>query len=190
VQHDLTGNNQQDLRKTITSPEMGSRPLRLAYVGLGSNLEHPVRQILAAFEALGALPDTRIKARSSLYRTAPLGRLDQPDFVNAVALLQTGLGARELLDGLLAIEERHGRRRSTPNAPRTLDLDLLLLGDEVLSQPGLEVPHPRMHERAFVLLPLSEIDPGAVVPGRGPVADLLQNVPDQPVTRIEADADD
>jgi 2-amino-4-hydroxy-6-hydroxymethyldihydropteridine diphosphokinase len=119
-----------------------------------------------------------------------MGRLDQPDFVNAVAELETELSARALLEGLLAIEACHSRRRSTPNAPRTLDLDLLLLGEEVISEPGLEVPHPRMHDRAFVLLPLSEIDPDACVPGRGRVADLLHNVAGQRVTRIDAGADE
>jgi len=159
-------------------------------VGLGSNLEDPVRQVLSALEALGRLPHTRVNARSSLYRSAPMGRLDQPDFINAVAELETGLSARALLEGLLAVEAGHGRTRSTPNAPRTLDLDLLLVGDEVISEPGLEVPHPRMHERAFVLLPLSEIDPDVRVPGRGRVAVLLQNIGDQQVTRIDVDADD
>ncbi len=159
-------------------------------MGLGSNLKDPVRQVLTAFEALDRLPHTRVNARSSLYRTAPMGRLDQPDFVNAVAQLETELSARALLEGLLAIEARHSRRRSTPNAPRTLDLDLLLLGEEVISEPGLEVPHPRMHDRAFVLLPLSEIDPDACVPGRGRVADLLQNVAGQRVIRIDAGADE
>lgn len=159
-------------------------------MGLGSNLEDPVRQVLSALEALGRLPHTRVNARSSLYRSAPMGRLDQPDFINAVAELETGLSARALLEGLLAVEAGHGRTRSTPNAPRTLDLDLLLVGDEVISEPGLEVPHPRMHERAFVLLPLSEIDPDVRVPGRGRVAVLLQNIGDQQVTRIDVDADD
>ena len=159
-------------------------------MGLGSNLEDPVRQVLSALEALGRLPHTRVNARSSLYRSAPMGRLDQPDFINAVAELETGLSARALLEGLLAVEAGHGRTRSTPNAPRTLDLDLLLVGDEVISEPGLEVPHPRMHERAFVLLPLSEIDPDVRVPGRGRVAVLLQSIGDQHVTKIDVDADD
>ena len=159
-------------------------------MGLGSNLEDPVRQVLSALEALGRLPHTRVNARSSLYRSAPVGRLDQPDFINAVAELETGLSARALLEGLLAVEAGHGRTRSTPNAPRTLDLDLLLVGDEIISEPGLEVPHPRMHERAFVLLPLSEIDPDVRVPGRGRVAVLLQSIGNQQVTRIDVDADD
>jgi 2-amino-4-hydroxy-6-hydroxymethyldihydropteridine diphosphokinase len=155
-------------------------------VGLGSNLGDPVGQVRAALAALGQLPHTRVTACSSLYRTAPVGRLDQPDFVNAVARIETQLPARELLAGLLAIEARHARVRSTPNAPRTLDLDLLLFADAAISEPGLEVPHPRMHERAFVLRPLAEIDPAVRVPGRGPVADLLADVAAQRIDRIDA----
>jgi 2-amino-4-hydroxy-6-hydroxymethyldihydropteridine diphosphokinase len=163
------------------------RPAAAAYVALGSNLDDPVGQVRSALVALDQLPHTRVTARSSLYRTAPIGRLDQPDFINAVARLETKLSARDLLASLLAIEARHARVRSTPNAPRTLDLDLLLFADQVISEPGLEVPHPRMHERAFVLLPLVEIDPAARVPGRGPVAELLAGVGAQRIARIDAD---
>jgi 2-amino-4-hydroxy-6-hydroxymethyldihydropteridine diphosphokinase len=158
---------------------------QIAHVGLGSNLEDPARQVRQGFEELGRLPRTRLLARSSLYRTAPVAKLDQPDFVNAVAVLDTELSPAELLQALLALEARHGRVRGEPNAPRTLDLDLLLLGDQMLHEPGLDVPHPRMHQRAFVLLPLAEVSPGAVIPGRGPVADLLAPVADQHVTRID-----
>lgn len=164
-----------------------SRGVTAAYVGLGSNLDNPVGQVRSALAALGRIPQTRVTACSSLYRTAPIGRLDQADFINAVARLDTELSARKLLAGLLAIEAQHARVRSTPNAPRTLDLDLLLFADEVIRQPGLEVPHPRMHERAFVLLPLAEIDPAACVPGRGPVAELLAGVAAQRIARIDAD---
>jgi len=163
------------------------RPAAPAYVGVGSNLDDPVEQVRAALSELDRLPRTRVTARSSLYRTAPIGRFDQPDFVNAVARLETQLAPSELLTGLHALEARHARVRSTPNAPRTLDLDLLLFGDAVISEPGLEVPHPRMHERAFVLLPLAEIDPAASVPGRGPVADLLAGVTAQRIARIDAE---
>lgn len=159
----------------------------VAYVALGSNLDDPVGQVRSALAALGGLPRTRVTARSSLYRTAPIGRLDQPDFINAVARLETQLSARELLAALLAIEARHARVRSTSNAPRTLDLDLLLFADEVIREPGLEVPHPRMHERAFVLLPLAEIDPVVCVPGRGPVAGLLAAVGTQRIARLDAE---
>lgn len=162
-----------------------SSPVTVAYVGLGSNLSGPDGQLRSALDALGRLPRTRVTACSSLYRTAPVGRADQPDFVNAVARVETGLSARALLSGLLSIEAQHGRVRSTPNAPRTLDLDLLLWADQVISEPGLEVPHPRMHERAFVLRPLAEIAPAAQVPGRGPVAELLARVAAQRVERID-----
>jgi 2-amino-4-hydroxy-6-hydroxymethyldihydropteridine diphosphokinase len=136
----------------------------IAYVGLGSNLQDPVRQVEAAFEELDRLPRTRVVKRSSLYRTAPVGYADQPEFVNAVAQLETGLAAEQLLDELQGLEARHGRERSFPNAPRTLDLDLLLFGDLVLRTERLTVPHPRMRERAFVLEPLREIAPHLELP--------------------------
>jgi 2-amino-4-hydroxy-6-hydroxymethyldihydropteridine diphosphokinase len=147
-----------------------------AYIGLGSNLEDPASQVKAGYDALAALPATELIARSALYRSAPVGYCDQPDFINAVAKVETALGARELLDALLAIELNHGRVRDFPNAPRTLDLDLLLYGDLQLHAPGLTIPHPRMHERAFVLAPLAEIAPQCVIPGRGKVAELLRGV--------------
>jgi 2-amino-4-hydroxy-6-hydroxymethyldihydropteridine diphosphokinase len=131
----------------------------VAYVGIGSNLEDPQAQVLEAFEELDRLPHTRVVKRSSLYRTAPVGHAAQPDFINAVARLETGLSAERLLAEMQQVEERHGRKRSFANAPRTLDLDLLLFGDAKLSSPALTVPHPRMHERAFVLKPLLEIAP-------------------------------
>jgi len=131
----------------------------VAYVGIGSNLEDPRAQVMAAFEELDRLPHTRLVKRSSLYRSAPVGHAPQPDFINAVARLETGLPAERLLAELQAIEARHGRQRSFPNAPRTLDLDVLLYGNASLDLPGLKIPHPRMHERAFVLQPLVEISP-------------------------------
>jgi 2-amino-4-hydroxy-6-hydroxymethyldihydropteridine diphosphokinase len=136
-----------------------------------------------AIDALGALPGTRLAAASSLYRTAPVGYADQPDFVNAVAALDTELSPRGLLDGLLAIERDAGRERSFRNAPRTLDLDLLLYGDATLEDDVLTVPHPRMHERAFVLAPLAEIAPDAEIPGRGSAAACAARLPDQGVRR-------
>jgi 2-amino-4-hydroxy-6-hydroxymethyldihydropteridine diphosphokinase len=131
----------------------------VAYIGIGSNLGDPVRQVRAAFDALERLPQSRLVKKSSLYRTAPVGHADQPDFINAVAQLETGLSAERLLAELQALEARHGRARSFPNAPRTLDLDVLLYGNAAIALPGLTVPHPRMHERAFVLKPLMEIAP-------------------------------
>jgi 2-amino-4-hydroxy-6-hydroxymethyldihydropteridine diphosphokinase len=153
-------------------------------VGLGSNLGDPVQQMKKALAALEHLPGTRVVACSSLYSSAPIGELQQPDFVNAVAALETALTARDLLDALLDIERAHGRTRAAPNAPRTLDLDLLLFGDAIIDAPGLVVPHPRLHERAFVLVPLLELSPDVVVPGRGRAADLLPAVAAQRVTRI------
>ena len=133
--------------------------MTLAFVGIGSNLDDPRAQVLRAFKALEALPHTRLVKKSSLYRSAPVGYATQPDFVNAVAQLETGLPAERLLAELQAIELRHGRSRSFANAPRTLDLDLLLYGAAQLKTATLQVPHPRMRERAFVLKPLLEIAP-------------------------------
>jgi 2-amino-4-hydroxy-6-hydroxymethyldihydropteridine diphosphokinase len=131
----------------------------VAYVGIGSNLEDPRAQVLQAFTELDRLPHTRVVKKSSLYRTDPIGHADQPDFINAVAQLETGLPAERLLAELQEVEARHGRKRSFANAPRTLDLDILLYGELALDLPNLKVPHPRMRERAFVLKPLLEIAP-------------------------------
>lgn len=157
-----------------------------AYVGLGSNLDRPRDQVLAAFDELARLPETRLAARSSLYRSAPVGYADQPDFVNAVARIETGLAAQRLLAELRRIESRHARERSFPNAPRTLDLDLLLYGEAEIVSPELVVPHPRLHERAFVLKPLAEIDPQALVPGRGRAGELLARCAGQDVEKLPA----
>jgi 2-amino-4-hydroxy-6-hydroxymethyldihydropteridine diphosphokinase len=148
---------------------------RDAFVGIGGNVGEPERHVAAALAALHGLPRTRLAAGSRLYRTQPWGRVDQSDFVNAAAWIQTGLAPRELLDELLAIERAHGRvRGETPRwGPRTLDLDLLMHGDAVSDDPALTLPHPHLHERAFVLVPLAEIAPHLVVPGRGAVVDLL-----------------
>ena len=145
-----------------------------AAVALGSNIEDPEAQVGRGFEELAALPGTQLVARSRLHRTTPVGYVDQPDFVNACALLETSLAPRVLLDELLALERRHGRVRSIPNGPRTLDLDIILYGDRVIDEPGLKVPHPRAHERAFVLVPLVEAWPEAAIPGRGPARELLR----------------
>lgn len=155
-----------------------------AYVGLGANLGEPRAQLLEALAELGRLPQSRLAARSSLYASAPLGYAAQPPFVNAVARLDTALGAAQLLAELQAIEQRHGRVRSFPNAPRRLDLDLLLYGDERIATAALVVPHPRMHERAFVLLPLLEVAPEQAIPGRGPARSLMAACAGQAVERI------
>ena len=149
------------------------QPVR-AFVGLGGNLGDPATTLLEAIRELDGLPSTRLVRASRLHRTAAWGVVEQPDFVNAVALLETALDARALLDALLTIERSHGRDRDIEArwGPRTLDLDLLLYGDAVIHEPGLRVPHPHLHERAFVLLPLDEIAPDAMVPGRGVVRDL------------------
>jgi 2-amino-4-hydroxy-6-hydroxymethyldihydropteridine diphosphokinase len=156
-----------------------------AYVGLGANLGEPRRQLQDALQEMNALPETRVSAVSGFYRSAPVGYLDQPEFLNAVAQLDTELPAEQLLDGLQGIEQKHGRKHPFPNAPRTLDLDLLLYGDAVIATPRLSVPHPRMHERAFVLMPLAEIAPEASIPGRGKLKPLLAACHDQIAERID-----
>jgi len=147
-------------------------PVR-AVIALGSNLDDPEAQVRRGFAEIAALPDTSVLARSSLHRTKPVGYADQPDFINACALVETRLAPRALLDGLLAIEMAHGRVRDRPNGPRTLDLDIVLYGGATIDEPGLHVPHPRAHERMFVLAPLLEVWPDAVIPGRGPAADFV-----------------
>jgi 2-amino-4-hydroxy-6-hydroxymethyldihydropteridine diphosphokinase len=156
----------------------------IAFVALGSNMESPREQVLTAFRELNELADTRVVARSSLYRTAPVGYLDQPDFINAVAKIETSLSPLDLLNALLKIERAHGRSREFKNAPRTLDLDLLLYEDCAMAEPGLTLPHPRMHERAFVLVPLNDIAPQMLIPGRGTVAQLLATLPDAGLQKI------
>jgi len=147
-----------------------------AYVGLGSNLAQPERQIERAIDALGSLPGSQRVAQSSRYRSLPWGDPDQDDYINAVAAIDTTLTPQQLLAELLAIELRQGRDRSSGrrNGPRTLDLDLLVYGDATIDAPGLQLPHPRLHERAFVLMPLAEIAPDLVIPGLGAVKTLLR----------------
>lgn len=163
--------------RTKRSARAASNERRVtAFIALGSNLDDPPAQIRRALRALAALPGTRVVRRSSLYRNPPAGYLDQPEFVNAVARIETRLAPRELLDQLLAIEQRQGRVRDLPDGPRTLDLDILLYGGRSVRSRGLTIPHPRILERAFVLVPLAEIAPGAMVPGSGRIADLVKNV--------------
>jgi 2-amino-4-hydroxy-6-hydroxymethyldihydropteridine diphosphokinase len=157
---------------------------QLAFIGLGSNLGEPQAQVLRALQALGGLPQSRLLAHSSLYRSAPVGYLEQPDFVNAVAQLETGLAPRELLDVLLGLEFECGRTREFRNAPRTLDLDILLYGDLQHHEHGLTLPHPQMHLRAFVLQPLLEIAPDCIIPGIGAAAEALRQCTDQQLERI------
>jgi 2-amino-4-hydroxy-6-hydroxymethyldihydropteridine diphosphokinase len=159
--------------------------MTLAYVGLGANIGEPRQQLCTALNALNELPETRMTASSSLYRSAPLGYTDQPEFLNAVAQIDTGLAAQALLEQLQEIEQRHGRLRPFAGAPRTLDLDLLLYGDQTIVSARLTVPHPRMHERAFVLRPLLELDSGISVPGKGPARDLLFACSAQEIERLD-----
>lgn len=144
------------------------------YIGLGSNLADPQAQVEGGLRALGGLAETRLLRRSRLYRSAPWGRADQPEFVNAVAQLETTLTPQILLDALLTIERQAGRERDTTRwGPRVLDLDILLYGDVVLDEPGLHLPHPHLHERVFVLMPLCEIAPELQIPGLGRADALL-----------------
>jgi 2-amino-4-hydroxy-6-hydroxymethyldihydropteridine diphosphokinase len=154
------------------------------FIALGANLGDPVRTVTAAIAALRVLPDAEFLAASSLYRTAPVGLRHQPDFINAVVELVAVPPAPTLLQSLFEIEGRFGRQRSVRNAPRTLDLDLLLYGDEISDDPELTLPHPRLHERAFVLAPLAEIAPQLLIPGRGSVADLLLQCADQQIEKL------
>lgn len=166
--------------------------LTTAGIGLGANIGQPIRAIREAIVDLGKLPDTRVERVSRLYRTPAWGRVDQPNFINAAVWLQTRLGAPTLLRHLLDIERKAGRQRETETAsrrwgPRVLDLDLLLYGESTFNQPGLRVPHPFLHERAFVLVPLAEIAPDAPFPGHGTVAEALRAVD---ATGIEAVVDE
>jgi 2-amino-4-hydroxy-6-hydroxymethyldihydropteridine diphosphokinase len=145
-----------------------------AYVGLGANLGDREAMLRSALEQLAAEPGIEVVAVSKLRDTDPVGITDQPRFLNAAAAVETGLSAHDLLDRLRGIERRLGRTREGPRfGPRTIDLDLLLYGDEQIDEPGLEVPHPRLHERLFALEPLADLDPDLVVPGRGALADIV-----------------
>lgn len=159
-----------------------------ALIGLGSNLGDPVRELELALAELGRLRGTRLLARSRLYRTPPWGLAGQPDFVNAVAEVETSLGPRELLEGLLGIERARGRRREGPRwGPRVLDLDLLAYGSVRLDEPGLRLPHPRLAARAFVLLPLAELGAQRRLPGLATVGEMLAQVDAEGCVPLEAD---
>lgn len=159
-------------------------PTHIAHIGLGANLADPEKQVRAALDELAAAPGIMLERKSSLYRTAPIGYDNQPDFINAVARVRTTLEPQALLDALLDIERTHGRVREFLNAPRTLDLDVLLYEDRVISTDTLNVPHPRAHLRAFVLLPLLEVSPDVIIPGIGPASAWLAHCQDQPIQRI------
>ncbi|WP_404367843.1 2-amino-4-hydroxy-6-hydroxymethyldihydropteridine diphosphokinase [Marinobacter sp.] len=156
-----------------------------AYVGLGSNLENPLRQLATAITALAALPDTSLVAQSPFYRSRPVGPQDQPDFVNGAVGLSTGLPALILLDELQRIEKSHGRERGRRWGPRTLDLDLLLYGHEIIHSPRLVVPHPELTNRDFVLQPLLDIAPSLALPDGRTLEDLRAQCPDNGLHRLE-----
>lgn len=158
----------------------------VAYIGLGSNLDEPRNQVNRALAELDSLPRTRLLSRSSLYRSVPLGPQDQPDYINAVAAVETELAAAELLAELQRLENGHGRQRGAQRwGPRTLDLDLLLYGQERIDTPGLSVPHPGLSVRNFVLYPLREIAPDLAVPGMGSVAGLAEACGGEGLEKIE-----
>lgn len=158
--------------------------MSLAYIALGANLGDPAATVNAAFAALDRLPHSRLLAKSALYRTAPVGIADQPEFVNAAARLETTLAPEALLDALLDIEQAFGRVRAERNGPRTLDLDILLYDELCLATPRLTLPHPRLHLRAFVLQPLAELAPDLALPGRGRLAAWLPAVANQGIRKI------
>ena len=157
------------------------------FVGLGSNLDDPEQRVRAALRSLTSLPQTRLVQASRLYRNPPLGPIDQPDYVNAVAHLLTGLTPRQLLAELQNLEHRHGRVRREAErwGPRRLDLDLLTYGSTSIDEPGLQVPHPGIHERNFVLFPLLEIAPALDIPGQGAVRELAAALDDSDLSPID-----
>ncbi|WP_018228668.1 2-amino-4-hydroxy-6-hydroxymethyldihydropteridine diphosphokinase [Methyloversatilis universalis] len=167
-----------------SAPQSISSDWHIAHIGLGANLDNPEQQVRAALDELAVTPGVTLERRSSLYRTAPIGYDNQPDFINAVARVRTTLAPQALLDALLDIERRHGRVREFLNAPRTLDLDVLLYEDRQINTDTLNVPHPRAHLRAFVLLPLLEVSPDVVIPGIGPASAFLAQVQEQAISRI------
>ncbi len=156
----------------------------VVYIGLGSNLADPLDQLQRASFALGNLPDTTRTALSSWYRTPPMGPQNQPDYLNGVAQLRTGLSPTDLLLALQIIEQDHQRVRERHWGPRTLDLDILLYGDQVIDLPELQIPHPGMYQRNFVLLPLAEIDPHLHFPDGSSLAMRLENCPSEGIVRL------
>ena len=164
----------------------GMRPIRQAVLAIGSNLGDRLGRLQGAVSALEDTPEVTLVAVSSVYETEPVGApADSPSFLNAVVLIDTTLTVHTLLDRALAIEEAFGRQRSEKNAPRSLDVDLIVVGDRVADDEQLTLPHPRAHERAFVLAPWLEIDPEGEIPGKGFVADLIGEVDTSGVVRRE-----
>jgi 2-amino-4-hydroxy-6-hydroxymethyldihydropteridine diphosphokinase len=159
---------------------MGAR----AYIAIGSNLSEPLKQVIAAWDEIAKLPKSELIQKSSLYVSKPLGYKDQPDFVNAVVLIETELSPLELLSELQSLEILHERVRSFPNAPRTLDLDIILFGNLEINDPKLVIPHPRMHERAFVIFPLQEINANISIPHVGDIAKIAKELDPESAKRI------
>jgi 2-amino-4-hydroxy-6-hydroxymethyldihydropteridine diphosphokinase len=155
------------------------------YIGLGSNLEQPRTQIKTAINDLQSIAQTRVVASSSLYKSPPMGPQDQPDYINAVVEMDTLLSAHALLDALQQIEQKHGRMRKRHWGERTLDLDILLYGDQILRDERLKIPHPGLPERAFVVYPLAEIAPDLTVPGMGSLAEILAQCPQNGLQKVE-----
>lgn len=157
----------------------------VAYIGIGSNLDDPVRQVQEALDELDAIPDSVLLAQSSLYSSKPMGPVEQPDYVNAVAALDTLLSAEDLLAELRRIEDRQGReRRAEKWGPRVIDLDLLLYGKKTINSGDLVVPHPGLHERDFVIIPLGEIAGNLNIPGRGYLAGFINHVENHSVKKL------
>jgi 2-amino-4-hydroxy-6-hydroxymethyldihydropteridine diphosphokinase len=159
--------------------------VRAVYIGLGGNLGDPVATLRDALDRIARLPGVELGAVSSAYESAPVGVTDQPPFVNAAARIVTDLPLRDVLAGLLAVEQELGRVRTVRFGPRTCDLDILLAGAEVADEPGLAVPHPRLAERRFALEPLVELDPALSLPGGRSLSELLEGVRDQSVRRLD-----
>lgn len=157
----------------------------LAYIGLGSNLDDPQQQVRTAIDDIAAIEDSHLVAQSSLYHSPPMGPQDQPDYINAVVAIETGLTPHQLLDALQQIEHRHGRIRKRHWGERTLDLDILVYADKVIDDKRLTVPHPGIAERAFVIYPLAEIAPALQIPGLGQPETLKQHCPPEGLSPLE-----
>jgi len=158
----------------------------ITYIGLGSNLDQPLQQLRDAVIELASLPDTNLITTSSWYQSPPMGPQDQPDFINGVAKLQTSLSPRQLLEALQAIEQTHLRKKDRHWGPRTLDLDILLYGGQIIDNTDLQIPHPGLHLRNFVLLPLAEITEQLIFPDGTPLVLHLENCPSDGIVRLSS----
>lgn len=158
--------------------------MTIAFLGLGSNLDSPLDQLTNAIKAINTIPSTSLIQTSSFYKNRPVGPRDQPDFLNAVASIDTGLSPQKLLDHMQGIETQQGRKRHIRWGARTLDLDILLFGDDIINTTRLVIPHPELHKRAFVIHPLYEIAPELEIPGQGPLKDLFQNIDTNDMEKI------